>query len=96
VHRPDGLGGFFRFALRSLRGTAFSGLLRFSRFITPAGVEEALDAVGRLRALGDPGLDLVQSSLRRSALSFGSSGLKKPSRSMKRPSRGDRLSAATM
>ncbi len=37
-----------------------------------------------------------RSSLSRSVFSFGSSGLKKPSRSMKRPSRGERESATTM
>ena len=42
-----------------LPGSAFCGLLRASRFIEAGGVEEAQHAVGRLRALGEPVLDLL-------------------------------------
>ena len=54
------------------------------------GVEEAQHAVGRLRALGEPGLDLLEVERERGLLSFGIIGSKVPTRSMKRPSRGER------
>ncbi len=50
-------------ALRSLRGTAFSGLLRTVALHDAGGIEKTGDAVGWLRALGKPSLDLVHVEL---------------------------------
>ena len=61
---------------RSLRGTARSGLLRFSRFITPASSRKrSTRSVGNA-PLASQALTFSKSSLRRSVLSFGNSGLK--------------------
>src|SRR5262249_56024427 len=62
-------------ALRCLRGTARIGLLRFSRFITPAwSRKRSTRSVGNA-PLASQALTLSRSSLRRSVLSFGNSGL---------------------
>src|SRR6476646_1039489 len=82
-------------ALRSLRGIAFSGLLRCSRFSTPAASRKRDTRSEGCAPFFIQSLTLSRSSLRRSVFSFGSNGLKKPSRSMKRPSRGERESATT-
>src|SRR5437868_1255147 len=83
-------------ALRSLRGTARFGLLRCSRFMTPAASRKrSTRSVGKA-PLASQALTFSTSSRTRSVFSFGNSGLKYPSRSMKRPSRGERLSAMTM
>src|SRR5450759_2208497 len=85
-----------RAALRSLRGIAFSGLLRFSRFLMPAASRKRMTRSDGCAPFFIQACALSRSNLSRSVFSFGSSGLKKPSRSMKRPSRGARLSATTM
>src|SRR5580692_9736621 len=82
-------------ALRSLRGTAFSGFLRGVRLATPAASRKRITRSDGCAPLASQDLTLSMSSLSRASLSFGSSGLKWPSRSMKRPSRGKRESATT-
>ncbi len=83
-------------ALRSLRGIARVGLLRFSRVMMPAASRKRDTRSDGTAPLAIQALTFSMSSLSRSVFSFGSSGLKKPSRSMKRPSRGERESATTM
>src|SRR4051794_24385604 len=63
-------------ALRSLRGTAFSGLLRASRLTTPAASRKRVTRSDGCAPLASQALTLSISSLRRASLSFGSSGLK--------------------
>src|SRR6202030_4768377 len=82
-------------ALRSLRGTAFSGLLRGVRLATPAASRKRVTRSDGCAPLASQALTLSISSFSRSVLSLGQSGLKWPSRSMKRPSRGNRESATT-
>src|SRR5579871_3988449 len=65
-------------ALRSLRGTAFSGLLRLSRFFTPAASRKRSTRSDGWAPLASQVFSLSMSSFSRSALSFGISGLKWP------------------
>src|SRR6185312_1601169 len=81
--------------LRSLRGTAFSGLLRGLRLATPALSRKRMTRSDGCAPFFIHACTFSRSSLSRSVLSFGSNGLKWPSRSMKRPSRGLRESATT-
>src|SRR5262245_36297012 len=63
-------------ALRCLRGMARVGLLRFSRFITPAWSRNRSTRSVGSAPFASQALTLSMSSLRRSVLSLGSSGLK--------------------
>src|SRR5271169_387314 len=63
-------------ALRSLRGIAFSGLLRFGRFITPAASRKRITRSDGCAPLVIQALTLSRSSRSRSVLSLGNSGLK--------------------
>src|ERR1700704_171296 len=65
-------------ALRSLRGTAFSGLLRAARFATPAVSRKRDTRSDGCAPLASQALVLSMSSFNRDSLSFGSSGLKWP------------------
>src|SRR5581483_6718523 len=65
-------------ALRSLRGTALSGFLRASRFLTPAASRKRITRSDGCAPLASHDLTLSISSLSRDSLSFGSSGLKWP------------------
>jgi hypothetical protein len=56
-------------------GSPFFGLLRAARSLTPACIEEAGDAVGRLRADGEPVAGAVGVELHALGLSLGSIGL---------------------
>src|SRR5213078_5300675 len=78
-------------ALRSLRGTAFSGLLRAVRFATPAASRKRDTRSEGCAPLASQALTLSISSFSRASLSFGSSGLKCPSRSMKPVARKARV-----
>src|SRR6185312_12559491 len=62
--------------LRSLRGIAFSGLLRFSRFSTPAASRKRETRSDGCAPFFIQAWAFSTSNLRRSAFSFGSSGLK--------------------
>src|SRR6516162_2303612 len=64
------------FALRSLRGTAFSGLLRFGRFNTPAASRKRITRSDGRAPLAIQALAFSMSHFSRSILSFGNSGLK--------------------
>jgi hypothetical protein len=64
------------FALRSLRGTAFSGLLRALRFITPAASRKRMTRSDGWAPFAIQALAFSTSHLRRSVFSFGNSGLK--------------------
>ena len=68
---------------------------RVSRFLTPAASRKRITRSDGCAPLASQALTLSMSSFSRVSLSFGSSGLKWPRRSMKRPSRGKRESAAT-
>jgi len=82
--------------LRSLRGTAFSGLLARGALGDACGIEgKRIKRSDGCAPLASHDLTLSMSSFSRASLSLGSSGLKWPSRSMKRPSRGKRESATT-
>src|SRR6516164_7521784 len=63
-------------ALRSLRGIARTGLLRFSRFMTPAWSRKRSTRSVGSAPLASHALTLSRSSLSRSVFSFGNSGLK--------------------
>src|SRR5262249_30412236 len=71
-----GLAAASACALRSLRGTAFSGLLRFSRFLTPAASRKRITRSEGCAPLASHDLTLSMSSLSRFSSSLGSSGLK--------------------
>src|ERR1700750_491793 len=77
-------------ALRSLRGTAFPGWLRFSRFLTPAASRKRITRSDGCAPLASHALSLSMSTLSRSALSLGISGLKWPRRAMEGRVRGKR------
>jgi len=80
-----GCGFGSRLALRSLRGSALSGLLRAARFTTPAASRKR---VTRSEGCAPLASQLLTLSIRASARLIGpsgSSGLKWPRRSMKRP-----------
>src|SRR5712671_6889740 len=63
-------------ALRSLRGTARSGLLRAARLRTPAASRKRKIRSDGVAPLASQLLAFSTSNLRRCALSFGRSGLK--------------------
>src|SRR5262249_5766678 len=63
-------------SLRSLRGTAFSGLLRASRLAMPAASRKRMMRSDGCAPLAIHAFALSRSSLSRSLWSFGSSGLK--------------------
>src|ERR1700720_2267676 len=63
-------------ALRSLRGNARSGLLRAGRLRTPAASRKRRMRSDGVAPLASQLLAFSMSNLSRSALSFGSSGLK--------------------
>src|SRR5262249_44434169 len=63
-------------ALRSLRGTAFSGLLRASRLAMPAASRKRMMRSDGCAPLAIHAFTFSRSSLSRSLWSFGSSGLK--------------------
>src|SRR5580704_17420711 len=67
-------------ALRSLRGTAFYGLLRLVRFITPAASRKRITLSEGCAPLAFQALAFSRSHFSRSVFSFGNSGLKQPSR----------------
>ncbi len=58
-----GLGGFFRGSLALLARDRLFRIVALLALHDTGGVEETLDAIGRLRALGDPALHLVHVEL---------------------------------
>src|SRR5215813_8920667 len=63
-------------ALRSLRGIAFSGLLRFGRLMMPAASRKRMTRSDGCAPFSIHAWTFSRSSLSRSVFSFGSSGLK--------------------